>query len=175
MGALAAASSAAALMSVAGGLSGQGASRDEAGQLSMQADIALQESQRDAMQRRRQVRSFREEQAQMYNNSGVLLEEGTSPMAVLADTIRKGDEEVDAILKRGQSMSELYRRRASQVNRGGVSNLLSSVLGAGAGLTQTWILGRKLGLFGNSSSSASASTAQPLPPVASPNGRIGGP
>lgn len=142
------------IMSLMGGFAGNSAANNEASALNAQADLALQEAERDAKVKRAQVLSAREDQAQAYNSSGVLLE--GSPISVLSDTVRKGNEEIDAIIKRGNAMADLYRMKAKQAKSQGSSSLLSSVLGGGAGLANAWIMGNKLGLFGSGSSSSSS-------------------
>lgn len=158
-----------ALMGVAGGSAGNSAAKSEAEALNAQADLALAESRREAEIKTRDVLTFREDQAQAYNSSGVLLE--GSPMVVLSETIRRGDEEVKAIMKRGQATANLYRMKAAQARSAGSSSMFSSVLSNGANLGSSWIMGKKLGLFGNGSTPIGAAT--PLAPSASFNGYMG--
>jgi hypothetical protein len=136
-----------ALMGVAGALSNRGSTKNEAAELNTQSELALEESRLLASQKASEVKAFREDQAQAYNSSGVLLE--GSPMVVLSDTIRKGNQEIEAIEKRGKALAQLYRSRAKQTEKAGNYGLLSSVLTGGLGLASAWILGKKIGMFGN--------------------------
>lgn len=159
-----------ALMGAASGFAGRRAANSEADLLNAQADLALQEARREAQLKKSSVISFRESQAQKYNASGVLID--GSPMAVLSDTVRKGNEEIDAIMKRGEAMSNLYRMRARQTRNAGTGSLLGSLFGAGSGLANSFIMGNKLGLFGNGGTTT-GNTATPLPPTVSINPAIG--
>lgn len=158
-----------AIMGAMGGFSAMSASRNEAAMMNRQADLALQEAQAEAEQKRRQVMLFRESQAQGYNSSGVTLE--GSPLVVLSDTVAQGNQEIAAILKRGKAMSDLYKAKASQTRSSGTSNLVSSLLGGAAGLGTSFILAKKLGMFGNKNPTGKAT---PLPPTAAPDFNIGG-
>lgn len=165
-----------ALAGVAGGFAGRSAANNEADMLNAQADLALKEARRDAILKKREVSSFKESQAQKYNASGVLIE--GSPMAVLSNTVRKGNEEIKAIMDRGEAMSNLYRMRARQTQNAGKAGLFSSFLTAGSGLANSFITGRKLGLFGGGSTTPAAPStnpAQPLPPIVHMNPGYGPP
>lgn len=87
-----------------------------------QAAQALIEAAQEATQKVRQVSAFREEQANKYLGSGVQLE--GSPLQVLEETRRLGQQEVDAIFQRGLAQSELYRRGALVTRNQGRAQLL---------------------------------------------------
>mgnify|MGYP000665034711 CR=1 FL=1 len=89
----------------------QRAIQDEMAFAEKQASLTMEEGMRDAKKKAEDVISFREEQANQYNGSGVLLE--GSPMLVLEETRRRGQEEVDAIAKRATASADFIRRRAA--------------------------------------------------------------
>lgn len=86
------------------------ATGEEADLLEQQGHIAVEEAQRNATQTAFNARRFREQQANAYNGSGILLE--GSPMMVLDETRRLAQEEVDAMMKQGGAYDDLYRRKA---------------------------------------------------------------
>lgn len=117
------------LFSVLSGQEQQQAARGEAGLLGRQADIAFEESLREAARVDRQVKSFREQQALEFASSGGLL--AGSPLGVLEETRRLGQMEVDAIRRRGEALSGLLGaeslqmlRRGSAASFGGFANSL---------------------------------------------------
>jgi hypothetical protein len=85
-----------------------------------QASLSLDESLAEAQRTEREAKLFRESQAHTYLSSGVLLQ-GT-PLAVLEETRRLGEREVDAIKRRGQEQANLLR----------ISSLRSERLGRNA-------------------------------------------
>ncbi len=148
------------LAGLVGGIAGVGSTSAEASRLNQQAELALEQSNLEAQQTANSVRSFRSSQASGYLNSGVLLE--GSPLEVLANTVNKGNQEIELIQKQGQARQTLMRQQASQVGRSGWMNLLSSGIQAGSNMTTALIQGKRLGLL--SSSKAGNSTAlQPIP------------
>lgn len=101
----------------------------EAGALQKQADIALQEAGREAQIKARDVKEFREMQALKYSGQGVLLE--GSPMIVLEETRKRGQQEINAILRRGAAQADLLRRQALMVQTKGRASLLGEQAGFG--------------------------------------------
>lgn len=91
-----------------------------------QADIAMSEANAEAARVAREAKDFRENQANTYNNSGVLLE--GSPMAVLNDTVEKASAEINAIQRRGAAQASLYRRQALKVANNGRATLLGQTV-----------------------------------------------
>lgn len=151
---IAAAQGASSLMSVFSGLSGMRATASEAELEQAQGALLAQEAQYDAIQKARDVKRFREAQASGYNASGVTLE-GT-PLLVLEETRRLGQEEVDAILRRGTAAQYLYNKKATQTKRSGRMALLGSFAGAATGGLNTYLVGRQYGLFGNKTAPSSS-------------------
>lgn len=76
-----------------------------------QAQLAELEAEATAAQKSREVSNFRENQANAYNASGVLLE--GSPMIVLDETRRLGEQEIAAIRLRGQAQADTLRQRGA--------------------------------------------------------------
>ena len=140
-----------ALATLAGGGLSMSAARAEAELQERQASIAMDEARRDATQKAREVSRFQAKQAQSYASSGVTLE-GT-PIDMLEQTRREGQEEVDAIFKRGEAQKELLYMKAKILRRSGRNAMLGSVLGAGAKGIDGYILGRRLGMYGNGNGS----------------------
>lgn len=102
----------------------------EADSLNKQGDLAMSEAGQAALQKARDVKTFREQQANSYNGSGVLLE--GSPMLVLEQTRRLGQQEVDAIINRGQAITELYRKNALITTNQGRAAILGQNIQFGA-------------------------------------------
>lgn len=88
----------------------RGINSDQQALYGAQQDLAISEAGRDANQRADEVRHFREEQANKYNGSGVLL--SGSPLIVLEYTRQKGQQEINAIVNRGHATADLLRRQA---------------------------------------------------------------
>lgn len=103
----------------------------EARMTELQGQIAGEEARRDAAKKKREVGLFREMQASKYNSSGVLLQ--GSPLLVLEETRQLGLEEVDAILKRGDSMVNLYQMKSQQLRNQGRAAMSSAKFSAIAG------------------------------------------
>lgn len=82
----------------------------EAKSLEEQAQQAMYEAGLEAQQKAREAHLFRENQANTYSASGVLLE--GSPMEVLNETRSLAQQEVDMILKRGQATGNVLRGKA---------------------------------------------------------------
>lgn len=87
------------------------AAQGEQDLLNRQADIALAESAQAQTAKARDVTRFREDQAQAFNDRGVL-QEG-SPLELLNETVVRGREEIDALDRQGRAQAELLRRRAA--------------------------------------------------------------
>ncbi len=136
-----------ALTQINSGLAAQRAANDEAELMDRQADIVLSETIRDADRLRRDVITFRESQAHAFLDSGVTLQ--GSPMEILTETVRKGNAQIEALVRRGQAESDLQRDKANILRRSGAFNALSAVQSANASLANSWILGSRIGVFGN--------------------------
>lgn len=133
----AAASAIQAISQVGQGFAQQGAASDEAALLQRQSDIALDEARVAAEARARDVRAFAGEQASQYLGSGVTLE--GSPALILAETRRLGQQEVDALKRRGESQAGLLRTQAARTKAAGRQALLGAFTGAALGGLQNYI------------------------------------
>lgn len=126
-----------------------------------EGDIAYQDAKQAAIQRAREVRKFQAMQATKYVQSGVTLE-GT-PIAVLEETRKLGQQEVDYMLKRGQSLKNLAYLRAGntrltgEVTRAqGRSALYGGIFDAmGTGLSNAFTFARGSSFGGSPSGSPS--------------------
>lgn len=140
---------ASSLADVVGGFAAQSAARQEASALDQQAALTEQETARDVEKRKREVLAFRDAQASKFNNSGVLLE--GSPLLVLQETIDLGNEELTAMMQRGNARANLLRSQAGMARTQGRNALIGGFTGAASGALNTLVQGRRFGLFGNNS------------------------
>ncbi len=108
------------------GFASLGASRSEASSLEAQSQLARQEAAAEARSRTLEVQKFRERQAGQYMMSGVAL--AGSPLLVLEETRRLGQEEVDSIVSRGDAISNIYKARAQQTRASGRMRFLGSLV-----------------------------------------------
>lgn len=134
------------LTQIAGGLFGARAASQESALIDEQASLAEQEAAYEAEQRARDVRKFQAKQESKYLASGVTL--AGSPALVLEETRQLGQQEIDAIMRRGQAQAKLLRMKSKQTRSAGRAGILSSLLGAGAGGFQAYMYGKQFGLFG---------------------------
>lgn len=137
-----------ALSGLVGGIAGVGATQSEAKRLNEQADLTLQQANLENSQTATDVKQFYSSQAEGYLNSGVQLQ--GSPMEVLATTLTRGQQVMDANTKSAQAKSNLIRMQAGQTKRTGLMNLLSSGVSGGATFGTALIQGQRLGLLSGS-------------------------
>lgn len=97
---------------------------DSVGLYNEQADIAVREAGRDATNSAKDDHLFIEQQANTYNNSGVLLE--GSPRIVLNDMRQRAMEKVDSITAAGAARARLLRRQGLIVGNEGRAKILGS-------------------------------------------------
>lgn len=138
-----------ALSQLASGAASFGAGRSEAEALEAQGAIAREDARIAAIQKARDVTQFQAAQGQAYLASGVTLE-GT-PVIVMEETRRQGQQEVDALIKRGAAMQALYRSASRQTNKSGRGAFLEGILGAGATGLKGYVEGQNVGLWGQGS------------------------
>ncbi len=112
------------------------ASADAAAQ-QRQADLVLQQTQAEMNQKARDVKRFAADQEVQYAGSGVTLE--GSPALVIAETRRLGQQEIDAMKKRGQYQAQLMRTNAMRTKAAGRQALLGSITGAAMGGLQNYL------------------------------------
>lgn len=120
-------------MAAAGGqvYSGMEAKKAASKQASLQeyqGQLAREEAEREASKTEKDAKSFRSKQMVAYLKSGVTLE--GSPLLVLEDTIKQGQEEADAIRKRGYATQTLYNEEAQITRQEGKAAYISGILGA---------------------------------------------
>lgn len=161
----AAASAIQGLAQVGQGIAQQRAASDEAALQQHQADLTLQQAQMDSEGQARDVRRFASQQGSDYLGSGVTLE--GSPALVLAETRRLGQQEVDAIKKRGEYSAQLMRTQAARTKAAGRSALLGSITNSALGGLQNYMQYKSV------FAPAKMNTATPLGPVFNPNGPLG--
>ncbi len=154
--ALAGASLASGVANVAGGFAGMRAANNESQAIIQQADATVQESRINAAQTAQQATDFRNQQLSTYAGSGVTIQ--GSPALVLERTRQLGQQQVDALLREGQAQSNLYKMKAMQTRNSGRSAFLGSITGALSGGIDTYLKGRKVGLYGASKSTPTTST-----------------
>lgn len=157
--------SAVSMMSdLASGLTGFSAAREESVLQEKQAQLRYEEGLVEARRKAREVSRFQARQKTGYLSSGVTIE-GT-PIEVLEQTRRDGQEEVDARVRRSEAERELLQLRGQMIRRSGRNAMLGSLFsGFGTGI-DTYFTGRRLGLFGRGTPKGSPiSPAIPLPPV----------
>lgn len=136
--------------SVAGGISANNAAKREAGLLNDQAGLAQNEAQAEAQRRANEVRKFQRTQKLAFLKNGVTLE--GSPLLVLDDTIREGQQEVDAIVNRGTATARYYRESAAITKNKGRAALIGGIGSAASSMIGAYGVGKTAGMF---------STAQP--------------
>lgn len=122
----------------------EAAAQEEQGRI--QAAEAQAEAQRVANDRRK----FRKKQKAAFLKNGITL--AGSPLLVLEETRRESQEEVDAIVRRGNAQSRLAFQRASITRAKGRSALLGGIGGAFATGVSAFATGSQLGFFGSASS-----------------------
>lgn len=115
--------------SIAGGISANRAANREASALEEQGRIAREEANREAQLHAADVRRFQRTQAVAFTKNGVTL--AGSPLLVLDDTVARGQEEVDSIVRSGDAQGRLYNQNASQARSKGRSALLGGIVSAG--------------------------------------------
>lgn len=147
-----------------------------------QGAIARAESIEAAIQRTREVTKFQSKQAHEIATSGITIgTEGykSTPVIILEETRRLGQQEVDAILRRGKEQQNLYNQRAditrmsaaneriSAANarqsvgnsqKSGRNSLLGGIIGAGGSILEGYISGTRNGVYGNNSSASSSAS-----------------
>jgi len=139
--------------SVAGGISADKASKKEANLLNDQAALAQSEAQAEAKRRANEVRKFHRKQALAFTKNGVTLE--GSPLLVLDETLREGQEEVDAIVRQGTAQAKYYRESAAQARNKGRAALIGGIGSAASSAIGAYGIGKSAGMF-NAGNTASA-------------------
>lgn len=151
-----------ALSSIMGGFSANRAYNTEANWTERQAGQALFEGQQSAQLKAEEVRSFQADQAVGYLSSGVTLE--GSPALVLEQTRRRGQMEVDSIIRAANSRYGVMMAQAGQYRRAGRNALIGGFGNAASNAATTYIKGKGIGLFGGTpTTSATFNGPAPVP------------
>lgn len=123
---------ASALISAGGQIQAGNAARKAASKTAamqeFQGRLAQQEADAQAAKTEKEAKKFRDRQILAYLKNGVTLE--GSPLLVLDETIKLGDEEAAAIRKRGYATQELYNTEAGISRRTGSAQFISGITGA---------------------------------------------
>lgn len=139
--------------SVAGGFAADKASKKEANALNDQAGIAQDEATAEANRRATEVRQFQRRQKLAFLKNGVTLE--GSPLLILDETLASGQEEVDAIMKRGTAQAKLLRENAAQARNKGRAALIGGIGSAASTVIGGYGIGRSAGMFGSTPATTS--------------------
>lgn len=134
--------------SIAGGMAADKAAKKEANLLNDQGDLAQTEANKEAARRADEVRVFQKRQKLAFLKNGVTLE--GSPLLILDETLRKGQEEVDAVSNRGAAQADYYRRSAEITKSKGRAALIGGFGGAASTAVSAYGIGKGAGMFGPS-------------------------
>lgn len=127
------------------GYQAQKSSAAEAALQEEQGRLADLEARRAATQTEEEARKFRDRQILAYVKSGVTL--AGSPLQVLEETIRKGDEEADALRKRGSAQRNLSNQSADITRSTGRAQFISGIVGATGTVGTNYAVGRTAGIY----------------------------
>lgn len=125
-----------ALIGAAGSVSAGAAAKKAASKSSalqeLQGRLAAQEAEAQALRTSKEAAKFRDRQILAYAKSGVTM--AGSPLLILEDTIKQGDEEAAAIRKRGYATETLYSQEAQITRSTGRAQYISGITGAAGSL-----------------------------------------
>lgn len=152
--ALIAATTISAGSSIAGGYAASKAAKKEANMLNDQAATAEEQAQLEARRRAEDVRKFEKRQKLAFLKNGVTLE--GSPLLVLEETLRLGQEEVDSIIRAGASQGRLLREKAGITKRQGRAAMIGGIGNAATSVIGTYAIGSQAGLWGKAGKGAGA-------------------
>ena len=134
-----------AVSSIAGGIAGNKAAKQEATLLDEQGRIAQSEAQAEAQRVANANRKFLKRQKLAFLKNGVTLE--GSPLFTLETTLEEGQAEVDAVARRGAAQQRLFSQRASQTRSSGRTSFISGIGGAASAAFNAFGTGRIAGFF----------------------------
>lgn len=120
-----------------GGIMANQSYSTEAGALKSQANEAIRKAEFDAQAKANEVRQFAGNQQEEYASSGVTL--AGTPAQVIADTQKRGQQEVDAIARRGAFQAQLFRTQAMQAQNAGRNSILGGIFKAGTSIASNFI------------------------------------
>lgn len=137
--------------SVIGGIQQNKAAKQQANALEEQGRIAQEEANREAQLHADDVRRFRALQTVAFTKNGVTL--GGSPLLVLDDTTRRGQEEVDSIARSGAAERRLYNQRAANTRSEGRAALIGGITSGAGQVASAAFMGQQAGLFSKGATS----------------------
>lgn len=121
------------------------AAKREASLEEEQGRLAQEEADREAAAHAEDVRKFSRVQALSFLKNGVTL--AGSPLLVLDETLKKGQEEADSIAKSGAAQRNLYNQRAYNTRSEGRAALVGSLFSAGASAGTSYAMGKNKGII----------------------------
>jgi hypothetical protein len=119
------------------------AAKAEAELLEQQGRIEAAEAQAEAQRVADERRKFQKRQILAFLKNGVAL--SGSPLLVVEETIRKSQEEVNAIATAGRARTMLRFQQAALERARGRNALIGGFLGAGTTLASSFIMARSIG------------------------------
>lgn len=131
--------------SIMGGISARSSANREAKALNEQAALAQNEATAEAQRRATEVRQFQRRQKLAFLKNGVTLE--GSPLLILDETLTAGQEEVDAIMRRGTAQAKYYRESAAITKNKGRAALIGGIGGAASSFIGGYGIGKSAGMF----------------------------
>lgn len=137
-----------AVSSIAGGVQKQNAARKEARALEDQAILSEQEAKAEAEIHATRVRKFAANQKSAFLKNGVTLE--GSPLFVLEDTYKYGQDEVNSIVRSGAARATLYRQKAEIARSEGRAALIGGIGSGVSSIASRGMAAQGVGLFGGS-------------------------
>lgn len=131
---------------VVGGAATRDAAKKEAGFQETQGRIAQAEAEETAENVSEENRKFKARQKLLFLKAGVTLE-GT-PLLILQETEEEGQEEVEAIRRRGEAQLTLSQQQAEITRSRGRAAFIGGIAGATATGVSGIAAGASAGLFG---------------------------
>ena len=153
-GALVAFTALSAGASIVKGIQANSAYTDQGIALMKQAQIAQYENELAIKQKQREIDKAAARQVMAMSKNGIVTSEG-SPLEILYETMTLGQEEVDALKRRGAAQVDMYRTNANTMFKTGRSELLGGAANALTTIGTTYMAGKANGLFSGTGSTAS--------------------
>lgn len=155
-GALVAFTALSAVASIVKGIQANSAATDQGIAMMKQAQIAQYESNYAAAQKQREVDKAAARQVMAMSRNGLNTSAG-SPLEILYETMTLGQDEVNAIRRKGNAQVDMYRTEANNAFKSGRSSLLSGVTDALTTVGTTYIGGVQAGLWGKAGNATKSS------------------
>ncbi len=155
-GALVAFTALSAGASIVKGIQANSAATDQGIALMKQAQIAQYESNYAASQKQREVDRAAARQVMAMSKNGLNTSAG-SPLEILYETMTLGQDEVNAIKRRGAAQVDMYMTKSNNAFKSGRSSLLGGAADAITTIGTAYIGGAQAGLWGKAGSTAKSS------------------